>query len=120
MDETLKNRRDYLGKIVRNIWIEWAESQPCPKQSWLVPYENLSEADKEADRMIGCGLMLEFYAETAGERILHETLKQIAFRLRDELHGFRELFDNNDPSSGKAISEFDDFVGGVWMVNNAK
>ena len=37
------------------------------------------------------------------------TLK-FAIRLRDELDSFRTLFDENDPSSGKLIQEFDDFV----------
>lgn len=44
--------RDELGKIVRDAWIEWAKQQPNPKTSWLVPYEELEEPDKEADRMI--------------------------------------------------------------------
>ena len=40
---------------------------------------------------------------------IHKIL-EFAIRLRDELHGFRELFDENDPSSGKLIQEFDDFL----------
>lgn len=46
-------RRDHLGRIVREAWIAWAKEQPDPKPSWLVPYDELSEADKEADRRIG-------------------------------------------------------------------
>jgi threonine dehydrogenase-like Zn-dependent dehydrogenase len=45
--------RDDLGAVVREAWIGWAEQQPAPKASWLVPYEQLDEADKEADRVIG-------------------------------------------------------------------
>lgn len=48
--------RDYLGEIVREAWVKWAEKQPNPKPSWLVPYRDLSEADKEADRQIGVRL----------------------------------------------------------------
>jgi len=44
---------DNLGKIVRNAWIEWAKEQSSPKSSWLVPYEELSQADKDADIRIG-------------------------------------------------------------------
>jgi len=44
---------DALGRIVRDAWIRWARKQPHPKASWLVPYDKLSEADKEADRQIG-------------------------------------------------------------------
>jgi hypothetical protein len=39
--------------LVRDAWISWAIQQPNPKPSWLVHYAELSEADKEADRMIG-------------------------------------------------------------------
>lgn len=45
--------RDLLGEAVRDAWIRWASSQPNPKPTWLVPYGDLSEPDKEADRQIG-------------------------------------------------------------------
>jgi len=45
--------RDDLGRLVRQAWIRWAIQQPEPKLSWLVPYDELSEPDKEADRQIG-------------------------------------------------------------------
>lgn len=45
--------REVLGRIVRRAWVEWAREQPNPKASWLVPYEELSEADKDADCRIG-------------------------------------------------------------------
>lgn len=45
--------RETLGRFVREAWVRWAETQPSPKPSWLVPYDELFEADKEADRQIG-------------------------------------------------------------------
>lgn len=45
--------RDTLGRMVREAWVRWAEMQPSPKPSWLVPYDELAEPDKEADRQIG-------------------------------------------------------------------
>jgi len=48
--------RDALGRRVREVWVAWAKRQPSPKPSWLVPYDELSEADKEADRCIGAAL----------------------------------------------------------------
>lgn len=45
--------RNTLGRHVREAWIRWAMTQPSPKASWLVPYDDLSEPDKEADRLIG-------------------------------------------------------------------
>lgn len=45
--------RERLGRLVREVWIEWAKEQPAPKPSWLVPWEGLSEPDREVDRRIG-------------------------------------------------------------------
>ena len=45
--------RDHLGRFVREAWVRWAQTQPNPKASWLLPYDELSEPDKEADRQIG-------------------------------------------------------------------
>ena len=45
--------RDTLGRMVREAWVRWALTQPAPKPSWLLPYDKLSEPDKEADRQIG-------------------------------------------------------------------
>lgn len=45
--------RETLGRMVREAWVRWAETQPTPKPSWLVPYDELAEPDKEADRQIG-------------------------------------------------------------------
>lgn len=45
--------RDVLGRMVREAWVRWAQTQPNPKPSWLVPYDELAEPDKEADRQIG-------------------------------------------------------------------
>lgn len=45
--------REHLAREVRVAWVRWAEQQPDPKPSWLVPYDGLSEPDKEADRQIG-------------------------------------------------------------------
>ena len=45
--------RDELGRMVREAWVRWATVQPDPKPSWLIPYEQLPESDKEADRQIG-------------------------------------------------------------------
>lgn len=45
--------REALGRMVREAWVRWAQTQTSPKPSWLVPYDELSEADKEADRQIG-------------------------------------------------------------------
>ncbi len=48
-----KLMRELVGKRVRSVWIQWAREQPNPKPSWLVPWDRLSEPDKEVDRRIG-------------------------------------------------------------------
>lgn len=45
--------REFLGKLVRAEWVKWAREQPNPKPSWLVPWDELGEPDREADRRIG-------------------------------------------------------------------
>lgn len=47
------NKKECLGKVVREAWVEWAKTQPNPKPSWLVGWDDLPETDKEADRYIG-------------------------------------------------------------------
>lgn len=51
--------RDKLGELVRIVWIEWALKQPNPKPSWLVPWANLNETQKDVDRQIGEELFRE-------------------------------------------------------------
>ena len=48
----MESDRERGGRVVREAWIKWARTQPNPKPSWLVPWEGLSEPDKEADRQI--------------------------------------------------------------------
>jgi hypothetical protein len=50
--------RERLGRIVRKVWVDWAKEQPNPKPSWLQPWEELSEPDREVDRRIGERLYL--------------------------------------------------------------
>ena len=45
--------RDILGRVVREAWVKWALTQPNPKPSWLLSYDQITESDKEADRQIG-------------------------------------------------------------------
>lgn len=47
------DEREVLGQLVRLEWMGWAREQPVCKPSWLVPWEELSEPDREVDRRIG-------------------------------------------------------------------
>lgn len=44
---------DFFGALVRLEWVEWAKQQPSPKPHWLIPWDQLDEANKEVDRRIG-------------------------------------------------------------------
>jgi hypothetical protein len=45
--------REFLGQIVRMEWEKWAREQPNPKPSWLTPWCELTEPEREVDRRIG-------------------------------------------------------------------
>ena len=47
------DRREALGRMVRDEWVKWAREQPNPKPSWLLPWEELTEPEREVDRRIG-------------------------------------------------------------------
>ncbi len=51
-----KLSRDDLGRVVREAWIKWAKTTLNPNPSWLVPYDEMPESDREADRQIGCAV----------------------------------------------------------------
>jgi hypothetical protein len=60
--------RETLGQVVRTAWVKWAQRQPDPKPGWLVPWDELSEADKDADRSIGAAVYALVSRETSGEQ----------------------------------------------------
>ena len=47
---------EFLGKKVREVWLTWAQEQPDPKPSWLLPWDRLSPADRDVDTRIGTRL----------------------------------------------------------------
>jgi hypothetical protein len=49
---------EFLGRTVRETWIEWAREQSSPKPSWLTPWEGLTEPERDVDRRIGARLFL--------------------------------------------------------------
>lgn len=61
--------REALGQKVREVWIQWAHEQSNPKASWLMPWEGLSEPDREVDRRIGEELAAIGAAASAQQRV---------------------------------------------------
>lgn len=87
--------RDDLGRHVRDAWIRWAKSQPEPKASWLVPYDELPERDKEADRQIGeaVALLTKLAIDAHLGSPIHDKAEEAAKRLLRRYHGNQ----NHDP-----------------------
>lgn len=48
--------RELAGRLVRQVWLEWAREQPSPKPSWLLLWEQLDEGQREVDMRIGDAL----------------------------------------------------------------
>lgn len=46
-------RREFLGRLVREVWVVWARDQEDPKPHHLAPWDALGEGDREVDRRIG-------------------------------------------------------------------
>ena len=61
----MSDLRERLGRRVREVWIAWAREQPAPKPSWLVPWEQMTEPDKEVDRRIGAAIWGDCIEENA-------------------------------------------------------
>ena len=74
--------REQLGQLVRMAWIKWAKTQVNPKVSWLVPWKELDERDKEADRQIG-----EFIAKSC----VNPELLKIETKLNELKNFIKEL-----------------------------
>lgn len=71
--------REELGIRVRRVWQEWAYEQPNPKASWLLDWEDLSEADREVDRRIGEALYRVGYdAQAARLAMMTQALEYIS------------------------------------------
>jgi hypothetical protein len=53
--------RELVGRLVRQVWVQWAREQPDPKPSWLLPWEELDDGQREADMRIGAMLFEKGY-----------------------------------------------------------
>lgn len=103
--------RDALGRLVREAWIRWAKTQPSPKQSWLVAYDQLQEHDKEADRQIGEAVASQCSAPASRDTL--DALERDAARWRALMASQRFHF------LGSSGFEFDklDAAGGRKFAN---
>jgi hypothetical protein len=47
---------DDWGRVVGDALNRWGRRQPDPRPAWLVPWDDLTEQDKDADRTVGCAV----------------------------------------------------------------
>jgi len=105
--------RDLLGERVRQIWIAWAKEQPEPKASWLIPWTELSESDREVDRRIGEVLFGEGEIEGASKvasripDILVIAERQAASEMRERAARYVESRREESAASTDAVQVFD-------------
>lgn len=91
---------------VRAIWIEWAKEQVKPKPSWLLPWEQLTEAEKEVDRRIGeqlayVGMRIEREGAAIEER---RGGASAAIEPRDQLDSAAQLRAQADELEAEAVT----------------
>jgi hypothetical protein len=56
-------RPDRLGRLVRAVWVGWAQEQPNPKPGHLAGWDDLDDGQREVDRRIGLALAAAGHAE---------------------------------------------------------
>lgn len=85
-----------LGRRVRELWVDWARRQPNPQPSWLVPWDELSVAGKEAAIATGRGMFIEF------KKLEAEGVGCVTCRQRVEcLNCGNPMAVNYNPNAGK-------------------
>lgn len=106
---------EHLGRVVHEIWIDWAREQPSSKSSWLAPWEALSEPDREVDRRIGEQLFAMGLAAGRAEvqqeaADLRRMLQVVDARARDAeaaLDDWRVATGVDSPAAAKVDAEAD-------------
>lgn len=78
--------RQTRGRVVRQTWVSWAKEQESPKPSWLIPWEELDESQREVDMRIGDAIaQAEQAARGLAERNVVYAACAVLFRCRHEL-----------------------------------
>lgn len=63
----IQEKRERLGRRVREVWEHWAREQPNCKPSWVVPWEQLTEPEREVDRRIAMAIAGDVIDSFAGD-----------------------------------------------------
>lgn len=98
------------GRLVRQVWVDWAREQPDAKPSWLVPWEELDAGQREVDRRIEIAV-----ATAERERIIAQ--------LRRAAAGRREYAGPDDNGGkGRAIllQSAEHYESAVWLIEDPR
>lgn len=103
--------REALGALVREVWVQWAREQPDPKPSWLTPFEELDEGQREVDMRIG-----EVVASAVRERLAAK-VPMTARVLRSTVAGALGTWEDEDGESDPAdavVAALSPFLGAFF------
>lgn len=106
-----------LGRLVREVWIEWAKAQPDPKPSWLVPWAELDERDKDADRQIAGAIrdaVLKSLAYESDKTQLSDIPREEAGRLLKSADIFKKNASYQEPEWPFPECRFGSSVACQW------
>jgi hypothetical protein len=78
--------REALGRLVRETWVAWAKEQYRPKPSWLLPWEDLDNGQREVDMRIGSAVAAQAVADA---ELGNERMKAQLFALAAHLPAIR-------------------------------
>jgi hypothetical protein len=118
--------RESLGALVREVWIEWAQEQPEPKPSWLTPWGELDEGQREVDMRIGATVAAvagaaereRIYAELGNDHyvIFSPDRWTIEHSVDCRLSGRMHECDYHE-AVVRIAYEFDPGMGGRWRID---
>lgn len=103
---------EFLGRLVRMTWREWAGEQPNVKASWLTLWEDLTDAERDVDRRIGMAVAnVCVHPELLRvEAALAEAQKLLALR--------KELWESADAGWAAAKAECIEYQEIVYRLCN--
>jgi hypothetical protein len=90
-DLQIEEPRELVGRMVRQIWVRWAREQDDPKPSWLLPWAELDDGQREVDMRIGEALFMAGHQAGTAELALHVGCRRDfsigdVLRLLDDAH----------------------------------
>jgi hypothetical protein len=106
---------DFWGRIVRALWVDWALGQPDPKPSWLLPWDELDDGQREADGRIGVAVAAAA-RDDERQRLRRDPVAEHARQLLAS-HDLREVVRADPPCSrDDAMTAIGGLIGAMRML----